>query len=222
MASMATATREKLRDAARSRGAILLAAERLFAERGYDGASLSEIGAAAGLSRGAPGYLFGSKQRLYAEVLAAVFGRRQAATERAFAPVFAWCDDDGGDRAALRAALEQAAAGYMRYLVEHPSFVALVQREELAGGERLRTASRSSTAMADAFAAVRRAGARRGVVRFRVEEAVLVFVALTFAPFSYRNTLGRAVGRDTTSLRGRRQQAMLVGEQLVHLLAPQQ
>ncbi len=219
MAMMATASREKLRDAARSRGAILLAAERLFAARGYDGASLSEIGAAAGLSRGAPGYLFGSKERLYAEVLAAVFGRRQAATERAFAPVLAWCEGDD-DRAALRAALEQAAAGYMRYLVEHPSFVALVQREELAGGNRLRAASRGSTAMEDAFAAVRRAGARRGVGRFRVEEAVLVFVALTFAPFSYRNTLGRAVGRDTTSLRGRRQQAALVGEQLIHLLAP--
>ena len=217
MTPVAAPPREKIRDAQRSRAAILQAAERLFAERGYDGASMSEIGAAAGLSRGAPGYLFGSKQRLYAGVLAAVFARRQQATERAFAPVLEWCESDSG-LDALAAALASAAGGYTRYLVEHRAFVALVMREELDGGKRLRAVSRRSTAIEDAFRALRRAGRARGIRAFGVEEAVLLFVALTFAPFSYRNTLGRAVGRDLASTRARKRQSELVADQLMHFV----
>ena len=64
---------EKERNAARSRAAILDAAERLFAERGYDATSLTEVGAAAGVSRGTPGYFFGSKAELYRAVLDRAF-----------------------------------------------------------------------------------------------------------------------------------------------------
>ena len=64
---------EKERDASRSRAAILDAAERLFAERGYDATSLTEVGAAAGVSRGTPGYFFGSKADLYRAVLYRAF-----------------------------------------------------------------------------------------------------------------------------------------------------
>ena len=209
--------REKLRDAERSRESILSAAERLFAERGYDGTSLNEIGAAAGLSRGAPSYFFGSKGRLYAGVLTRVFGWRQAATERAFAAVREWCHGEGGPDA-LAVALASAAAGYIEFLAEHPSFVSLIMREELDGGERLATLGHSSTAMQDAFGAVRRAGARRGVRAFEVDEAVPLFIALTFAPFSYRHTLMRAVQRDMSSPHGRRRQAKLAVEQLMRLL----
>ena len=52
---MAT-TLERERNPARSRAAILDAAERLFAEKGYEATSLSEVGTAAGLSRATPGY----------------------------------------------------------------------------------------------------------------------------------------------------------------------
>ncbi|HEU4954076.1 MAG TPA: helix-turn-helix domain-containing protein, partial [Gemmatimonadales bacterium] len=62
-------TVERERNPARSRAAILDAAEKLFAEKGYDATSLSEVGAAAGVSRGTPGYFFGSKQELYDAVL---------------------------------------------------------------------------------------------------------------------------------------------------------
>jgi AcrR family transcriptional regulator len=214
---MAAPTRERIRDAGRSRLAILAAAERLFAQRGYEGTSMSDIGATAGLSRGAPGYFFGAKERLYAEVLTRVFEQRQQATARAFVPVHEWCAGSVGTEALARA-LGGAAEGYMRYLAEHPSFVALIVREELDGGGRLEGTSRHSTAMQDAFRAVRRAGAARGVRPFRVADAVLLFIALTFAPFSYRNTLMRAVGRDMSSTRGRRQQAAFAVDQLMGLL----
>ena len=92
-------------------------------------------------------------------------------------------------------------------------------REELDGGRKLSTASRSSTAMHDAFAAVRRTGAKRGLRPFRIEEAVLLFVSLTFAPFSYRHTLLRSVGLEVSSERGRRRQARLAAAQLMNLMA---
>lgn len=215
------ATTVRLRDAERSRAAILDAATRLFAGHGYDGASMSEIGAAAGLSRGAPGYLFGSKQALYGEVLTAVFSTRQQATEDAFAHVRAWCEGDEGDTdlERLRRALIAAAEGYMSFLHEHPAFVALIMREELDGGSRLKRASRSSTAIDDAFQALRRAGPNRGLRAFQVPEAVLLFVSLTFAPFSYRHTLLRSVGLEVISGRGRRRQARLAAAQLMNLVA---
>jgi AcrR family transcriptional regulator len=208
---------ERLRDAQRSRRALLAAATRSFAERGYEGVSMSEIGHAAGLSRGAPGYFFGSKERLYGAVLASVFEGRQTSTERAFAGIRAWCEGDAGlDR--LRAALLAAAQGYMRFLAEHPAFIALIMREELDGGRRLVGRSRSSTAMQDAFMALRRAGAGRGLGRFQGREAVLLFVSLTFAPFSYRNTLLRSVGWEVVDERGLRRQAKLAADQLMHFL----
>ena len=61
--------REKERNAKRSRAAILQAAERLFATKGYEATSLTDVGAAAGVSRGTPGYFFGSKAELYQAVL---------------------------------------------------------------------------------------------------------------------------------------------------------
>ncbi len=208
----------RLRDAEHSRVAILDAATRLFAAHGYDGASLSEIGAVAGLSRGAPGYLFGSKQSLYGEVLTTVFSTRQQATEHAFARVRAWCESDS-ELAQLRPALTAAAEGYMSFLYEHPAFVALIMREELDGGSRLKRASHSSTAMEDAFQALRRAGANRGLRAFQVPEAVVLFVSLTFAPFSYRHTLLRSVGLEVITERGRRRQARLAAAQLMNLVA---
>jgi AcrR family transcriptional regulator len=213
----APAPADRIRDAERSRAAILEAATRLFAAHGYDGTSMAEIGAAAGLSRGAPGYFFVSKRSLYDGVLASVFGSRQHATEQAFAPVRAWCEGEAPLQR-LPGALSAAADGYMRHLQEHPEFVALIMREELDGGRRLRRASRSSTAMHDAFLALRRAGAVRGLRPFQVQEAVLLFVSLTFAPFSYRHTLLRSVGLEVISGRGRRRQARLAATQLMGFL----
>jgi TetR/AcrR family transcriptional regulator len=209
--------REKIRDAERSRGAILAAAQRLFAQHGFDGISIGEIGAAAGLSRGSPSYFFGSKAKLYDEVLATVFAARQQATADAFEPVLAWAAADEGVEG-LRRALSSAAAGYMRYLIENPSFVSLIMREELADGARLREASGSSTAMSDAFAAIRRAGAGRGVRRFHVEDAVLLFVSLTFAPVSYRSTLLPALGVEIATPAGLRRQTKLAVEQMLGFL----
>jgi TetR/AcrR family transcriptional regulator len=209
---------EKIRDAQRSREAILEAAERRFSTWGYEGAGLNDIAADAGLSRGTPSYFFGSKERLYVEVLDRASTARQAATEAAFEPVHQWCTGDDDSLGALRAALVTTAERYMQCLADRPSFVELVMREELAGGRSTPPRTTSSTAMLDAFGAIRRVARRRGLRPFEVDDAILVFVTLTFAPMSLRSTLMASLGRDLGSRAGRRRQIELAVEQLMHLL----
>ena len=67
------AEHSKIRDADRSRRAILDAAEALFAEHGFKGATMAEIAASAGVSRGTPAYFFNSKEQLYRAVLGRSF-----------------------------------------------------------------------------------------------------------------------------------------------------
>ena len=183
------------RDAERSRRAILDAAEARFSAAGYAGTGLGDVAADAGLSRGTPSYFFGSKAGLHHAVLERVFADRQAATAAAFAPVGAWCAGRGGTRA-LRGALERATAGYLDFLLARPAFVRLLAHEDLEGGERLRAASRRSTAMHDAFATLRAVAPVRGVARFDVDDAVLLFVSVTYAPLAHERTLMAALGRD--------------------------
>ena len=204
---MTTAARP--RDAARSREAILAAAEVLFAERGFDRTSLQDVGAAAGLSRGAPAYFFGAKEPLYLAVLERAFAARQDATEKAFAPLHAWTR--GEDE--LRAALTHATDGYLEFLLGRPSFVQLMVREELAGGARLHDTPRSSTAMHDAFGALRDAG-----LDFDPDDAVVLFVSLTFSALALGPTLMRTLGRDLAAPGDRARHSALVVEQLLHLL----
>ncbi|TVR66179.1 MAG: TetR/AcrR family transcriptional regulator [Gemmatimonadales bacterium] len=55
-----------------TRHRLLKAARRLFAERGFDGASVRAITGAAGTNVAAVGYHFGSKEELYKEVIRAL------------------------------------------------------------------------------------------------------------------------------------------------------
>ncbi len=51
-----------------------------------------------------------------------------------------------------------------------------------------------------------------------MDEAVLLFVSLTFAPFSYRHTLLRGLHREISSAAGRMRQAEIAARQLMALL----
>ncbi|MDQ3874836.1 MAG: TetR family transcriptional regulator, partial [Actinomycetota bacterium] len=57
---MAQQNAERLRDAARSKEAILVAAENRFARFGFEGTSLQQIAEAAGVARSTPAYFFRS------------------------------------------------------------------------------------------------------------------------------------------------------------------
>lgn len=208
----------KSRDADRSRREILATAEELFAERGFDGVSLGEIAAAAGLSRGTPSYFFGSKAELYQAVLEEVFSDREEATRRACRPLVSWAES--GDGTSLGRPLTEAVSGYLDFLLERPSFLKLIQREELTGAARLRAVSRESKAIEEAFGAVRAVADQRELRSFAVGDIVLLFVSLTFFPAGQRSTFMASLGRDLSDPKGRRRHVRLVVDQLLHLIRP--
>lgn len=56
----------------RNKAQILAAAEKVFAERGYDGATTAEIAEIAGLAKSNVHYYFGTKEAIYREVIAGI------------------------------------------------------------------------------------------------------------------------------------------------------
>lgn len=214
MAATPTAT---TRDAARSRAAILDAAEHVFAEHGFEATSLNDIARVANVSRATPSYFFGSKEGLYVAVLERVFDDRQRAAQSAFEPLEAWAR--GETALPLREVLERAAEGYMAFLLQRPTFVRLLQHEDLAGGHRLAVTPREKNAMAQGFEALRKVAKRRGLRPFRVEDALLVFISLTFSPLTQRSTFMAVLGHDLSEPRTRRRHVDLVADQLLHLIA---
>lgn len=68
---MASTTNSRPRNAAATREAILASARRAFAQSGYDGAGVREIAAGAGVTAMLVNRYFGSKEKLFAEVIAA-------------------------------------------------------------------------------------------------------------------------------------------------------
>ena len=106
----------------------------------------------------------------------------------------------------------------MAFLRARPSFARFITWEELAGGERLARAPRSSDAMERTFAALRGVAPGRGIADFAVADAVLLFVALTYAPLAHQHTLMRAVGRDLGDDATRAEHARFAVAQLLALL----
>lgn len=118
---------DRERNAARTRIAILDAAEKLFAQKGYDATSLNEVGAAAGVSRGTPGYFFGSKADLHQAVLERCFQEVREAVREGRARALA----SGQEPDAI---LAGAVSDYFDFLAARPNFVRLIEREALVGG----------------------------------------------------------------------------------------
>ncbi len=119
----------KQRDADRSRAAILDAAESLFAERGFEAITMAQIGAAAGVSRGTPGYFFGTKEALYRVVVG-----RAAATMRMLAETLRVRDAVGARDPAQR--VGETVDAFLSLLVSRSSLVRLIDREHgIVAGE---------------------------------------------------------------------------------------
>jgi TetR/AcrR family transcriptional regulator len=212
---MAAAVRT--RDAARTRQAILDAAEAVFARDGYDAASFARIGEAAGVSRATPSYFFGSKDELYGAVLERVYADRTAALAPAFGELRAWAEADA-PRAPLRAVLRRTAQAYVRWVTDRPAYVDLIQREALNGAGRLPGLVNQSTVMEEAFTALRRRAARHGLRRVDVADAVLVYVGLGFTPVAQRHTVLPRHGVAYDDPRFVRRRVDQLEQTLVHLL----
>jgi TetR/AcrR family transcriptional regulator len=181
------------RSGALTRVAVLDAAERLFAARGYRGTSLEEIGREAGLSRGTPGYFFGSKQRLYGEVLDRILTRAQATladarthTEDANMPV--------------PRLLEEIVTAHLGVLTTDPTLVRLIQWETLEGHGQILGAI---GAQAHAFVElIRRLAAASGIGDLdetTATELLICATAMCWFPLAHADAMERTFQRDPHS-----------------------
>jgi TetR/AcrR family transcriptional regulator len=187
------ANEQARRSGALTRAAVLDAAERLFAARGYRGSSLEEIGRDAGLSRGTPGYFFGSKQRLHIAVLDRILVRAQDA----LAPARARAEDA---TVPVHELLEDLVAAHLRVLVAEPALVRMIQWETLEGqGQIFGAIGAHAETLVELLQQV---GVRSGggeVDRKTVVELLISAGAMCWFPLAHADALARTFDRDPHS-----------------------
>ena len=177
---------ERVRDPERSRAAILDAAEQLFADQGYDATSLNQVGTSAGVSRGTPGYFFGSKAELYQAVLDRSFAEVRDAVREGRARALA-------SNESSEAILAGAVSDYFDFLAARPNFVRLIEREALSG-TRLPHGLSHLSAGQEALTAI---SAELGLDDSPSGEAaqlLLSIISLCWFPMIHARTVAPAVG----------------------------
>jgi len=113
-----------------SREALLDAAERVFAEHGFEATTLRDVAILAGVTHGLVRHHFVSKEGLWRAVLDRAIERYAAA----MAPHAAQATDAATD---THAATRAAAHGFLDVSMRHPHVVRLMLHEGVAGGSRL-------------------------------------------------------------------------------------
>jgi len=139
----------------RTRAEIVGAAERHFAERGFEATRLDDIADEVGIRRAAIFYHFGDKQELYHAVLDEVFGDWEAALPSVGSPA---------ER------LEASLIGWIDYVARRPSVARLILREA-AGAQPgvVSTFVRAGSASVEWFRAVIDEGVASGELNPLIE-----------------------------------------------------
>ena len=138
-----------------TRAQIVAAAERHFAERGFEATRLEDIATEVGIRRAAIFYHFGDKQELYAAVLDAVFGDWTAALP-------------AGGSAVER--LEASLIGWIDYVTQRPNVARLILREAASAQPGVVSQFvRSGSAPVDWFRAVINEGVASGELKPMIE-----------------------------------------------------
>lgn len=168
-----------------SKQAILDAAETVFAEKGYDAASLQEICDLAGVTRGLPNYFFGSKENLYRAILERTFTRSQDLTtfihEQAHAP-------DVNPQEILRVVIERLFDD----LTTHPTFVRLTEWEALHGARYLGNLPSQLQLLSEAVQALQEDLGWQGDAK----QFLIDLTALCWFPTAHAETFLRPLGID--------------------------
>lgn len=153
---------------------ILDAAEAVFATKGYEGTTFSDICGRAAVSRGLPSYLFGSKEALYRQVVT------RAATRLRTEMI------DPLQRCASSAGAEEAVAvmvdTYIDYLETNPRVVRLLQWEMLSDPGERRPFAPSSALFAEVLAILESIFERDGYDAAAAGAVLGSLIALCFFP----------------------------------------
>jgi TetR/AcrR family transcriptional regulator len=122
----------RVRDAHRTRAAILDAAEAVFAQHGFDGARIEAIANASGYNNSLLFRYFGDKLGLYIEVLKRADKEMSELLARVFAPLQ---EDETitSDANLFRAFLKITFGAVFDYMVDHPHFMRMINWEQAEG-----------------------------------------------------------------------------------------
>ncbi len=155
--------------AERTRAEILAAAERRFAERGYAGTRLEDVGADVGVGRSAVLYHFKDKRQVYRAVLDDLYGEALDAVRRALA---------GPGSIAQR--IERAVAIVVDYVAERPAAAQIALREAASTDPEIRAEVRArSVPVLELVTTILEEGQRAGVLRPVRPDALHFVSALT-------------------------------------------
>ena len=128
--------RARVYDAQKSREAMLNAAETLFAEHGFHGASMDGIASRSGYNKSLLFQYFGDKLSLYAAVLKRADAEMGALLTRLFAPLLL----DGAiasDADRFRSFLATTFGAVFDYMVDHPQLTRILNWEQAEGGQTI-------------------------------------------------------------------------------------
>jgi TetR/AcrR family transcriptional regulator len=180
------------RDPEGSQRKILDAAELVFARKGYDAATLAEIGREAGMSGTLPSYFFGDKDGLYDAVIARLFADRDEALEPVCAEAVTLATGPAADP---RAGLERLVGGYLEFVDERPAFVQVMTRDALDLRRRGRaTARRHSSAFQRGVGEIAAAFAPAPGPAVDTDQLVISVIALCLFPLEHDATLVAGMG----------------------------
>lgn len=112
-----------------TRERLIRAARRIFAERGYDAASVREITAAAAANLGAVNYHFGSKQALYDAVLDSVLDPLERRLEPETAGDGAGAESAARNDVPALVRIDGIVAALFEHLAANPDFQLLVLQQ---------------------------------------------------------------------------------------------
>jgi TetR/AcrR family transcriptional regulator len=180
---------DRERNGARTREAVLDAAEALFAERGYEATSLGDIGASAGVSRGTPGYFFGSKLELYRAVLERCLEQVRSAVR------------SGRERVRARAhhpadIVAGVVGEYFEFITANPNFVRLMEWEALGGGRHLREVPPHVAAATEAVSALAEELELSAGDPREAPQLLLSIIGMSWFPLVHSSTVLAALGLD--------------------------
>lgn len=178
---------KRRRNPVHSRTALLVAGERLFAERGLDGARTEEIARAAGVNKALLHYYFGTKEKLYRAVLENLFQQLVVTLDLALA-------HPDSPRITLLRYIDH----HFEFLYRHRHYPCLLQREVMSGGPFLRTiAQRYFRPLQRRLARLLRAGIRRSEFRpVDIQNTIVSLIGISVFYFAAAPVLKHLLGED--------------------------
>ena len=208
------APKPAVRDADRTRAAILAAATAEFAAHGLSGARVDRIAHRSKSNKRMLYYYFGGKEALYLAVLESAYehirGEEQKLKLRDLSP------EDG---------MRELCAFTWRYFVAHPEFLSLLNTENLHRARYLRRSTKVRALHSPLVAMLSELlerGCREGVFR-RGVDPVQLYISIAALGYFYLgngHTLSTIFGRNLLAPRARAERAAHVAELVLRSLAP--